>query len=64
MTEEMKNYEIKPDSDNNAKIFTDNTKNLFKGKNIYVEIFNNNIDRSDIINEIMESHGANVTNDI
>jgi hypothetical protein len=35
-------------------------KKLFENKNIYVEIFNNNNDRSDLLDDILHSHGANV----
>jgi len=36
------------------------TKNIFEKMFIYVEIYNNNIDQSDILDEILKYHGANV----
>ena len=36
------------------------TKNIFENMFIYVEIYNNNMDQSDILDEILKSHGANV----
>jgi hypothetical protein len=36
------------------------TNQIFENLNIYVEIINNNIDQSDLLDEVLTSNGANV----
>ncbi len=36
------------------------TKNIFNNLCIYVEIYNNNINQSDVLDDILKLHGANV----
>ena len=45
---------------NNISSSDVSTKNIFENMFIYVEIYNNNMDQSDILDEILKSHGANV----
>jgi hypothetical protein len=45
---------------NNISSSDVSTKNIFDKMFIYVEIYNNNMDQSDILDEILKSHGANV----
>ena len=51
--------------ENLSQILTNNIRNdekkyLFKDLNIFIEIFNNTIDQSDLLDEVQIENGANV----
>jgi hypothetical protein len=54
------NNKKKEEENSNGQEETQNNELIFKNLNIYVEIFNNNINQSDIMDHVLIKHGANV----
>ncbi len=55
-----KDYSTKDISFNSNKIEKNDDKKCFKNFNFYVEIYNNTIDQSDLLDEIIKSNGGKV----